>query len=259
MSAHAAVLAAGFVTALIASFVLLFVGRDFDNAKDPDDAPEKEKVNPFQALREAFLDRAFWRFLLLLVLLCLVRMMFQHMHFTWPKYVIREQGEAFPVGKVWGLNSLLILGLAPLGTAITRGLRPFNVLLFGAFISSLSPFVLCLGSTLPFQLGMVLTLTIGEALWSPRVYEYNLSIAPRGREATYVSLAALPYFLAKFLVGPTSGYLLNAFVPAEGPRQPAIMWAIIGMLTMLGPIGIFLGRGWLDAKEKPAEPESAPA
>jgi MFS family permease len=259
MSAHAAVLGAGFVTALIAAFVLLFVRSDFDQARDPDDALEQKKVNPFQALREAFLDRAFWRFLLLLALLCLVRMMFQHMHFTWPKYVTREQGEAFPVGKVWGLNALLILGLAPLGTAITRGRRPFNVLLFGAFISALSPFVLCLGSTLPFQLGMVLTLTIGEALWSPRVYEYNLSIAPRGREATYVSLAALPYFLAKFLVGPTSGYLLNAYVPAEGPRRPAIMWAIIGLLTMIGPIGIFLGRGWLDAKEKAAEPESAPA
>jgi MFS family permease len=259
MSAHAAVLAVGFVTAVLAAFVLLFVRRDFDNAKDPDDAPEKKKVNPFQALREAFLDRAFWRFLLLLVLLCLVRMMFQHMHFTWPKYVLRERGEAFPYASVWALNAWLIIPLAPLGTALTRNRRPFDVLLFGAFISSLSPFVLCLGSTMPFQIAMVLTLTIGEALWSPRVYEYNLSIAPRGREATYVSLAALPYFLAKGLVGPTSGYLLSAFVPAEGPRQPAIMWAIIGALTMLGPVGIFLGRGWLDAKNKPAEPESAPA
>jgi hypothetical protein len=110
---------------------------------------------------------------------------------------------------------------------------------------------------MPFQIAMVLTLTIGEALWSPRLYEYNLSIAPRGREATYVSLAALPYFLAKFLVGPTSGYLLEAFCPATGPRQPAILWAIIGMATMLGPIGIFLGRGWLEAKDK--APEAAPA
>jgi hypothetical protein len=177
-------------------------------------------------------------------------MMFQHMHFTWPKYVIREQGDAFPVGKVWAINPLLILVLAPLGTVVTRGRRPFNVLLLGATISSLSPFVLCFGSSLTFQLVMIVAFTIGEALWSPRLYEYNVSIAPRGREATYVSLAALPFFLAKFLVGPTSGYLLDAFCPPEGPRHSGMLWAIIGAVTMIGPVGIFLGRGWLEAKEK---------
>jgi hypothetical protein len=176
--------------------------------------------------------------------------MYQHMHFTWPKYVTREQGDAFPFGKVWGLNSLLILGLAPLGTALTRNRKPYTMITVGTTIAALSPFILCLGSSLAFQLAMVITSTIGEALFAPRVYEYNLAIAPRGREATYVSLAALPYFLAKFLVGPTSGYLLEAFCPAQGPRQPAILWAIIGMTTMLGPIGIYLGRGWLDAKAK---------
>jgi hypothetical protein len=174
--------------------------------------------------------------------------MFQHMHFTWPKYVLREQGASFPVGKVWGLNSLLILGLAPLGTALTRGRKPFNVLLLGATISAASPFVLCLGSSLPLQVTMVLVLTVGEALWSPRLYEYNLSIAPRGREATYVSLAALPYFLAKFLVGPMSGYLLEAYCPEVGPRNPAMLWAIIGGLTMLGPVGIFLLRRFVEER-----------
>jgi hypothetical protein len=108
---------------------------------------------------------------------------------------------------------------------------------------------------------MILFLTIGEALWSPRLYEYNVSIAPRGREATYVSLAALPYFLAKFLVGPTSGYLLTAYVPESGPPyNPAMLWALIGLSTMLGPIGIFLARGWISKKEEPKEaPEQAAA
>jgi hypothetical protein len=178
------------------------------------------------------------------------------MHFTWPKYVLREQGDQFPVGTVWSINAFLILFLAPLGTALTRRRRPFEVLLFGAFISALSPFVLVFGSSMPYQLGMILVLTIGEALWSPRLYEYNVSIAPRGREATYVSLAALPYFLAKFLVGPTSGYLLETYCPKEGARQPHILWALIGFSTMVGPIGIFLLRGWIGKKdeEKKEEP-----
>jgi MFS family permease len=254
MTANASILGVGFLSAVIAFLVIGFLRKDFEDRVDPEDGPadKKEKTNPLKALTEVFSDKAFWRFMLMLALLCLVRMMFQHMHFTWPKYVIREQGEDFPVGTLWSANSLMILVLAPLGTALTRKRRPFEVLLLGAFISSLSPFVLCFGSSMPFQVGMILLLTIGEALWSPRLYEYNVSIAPRGREATYVSLAALPYFLAKLLVGPTSGYLLAAYCPPTGPRQPAILWAIIGISTMLGPVGIFALRNLIQKKDEPA-------
>lgn len=256
-SANTAIMALGFLFATVAFVVIMTVRKDFEHKVHPDDAeamaaePAPKKVSPLVALKDVLKDRPFWRFMVLLVLLSLVRMMFQHMHFTWPKYVLREQGESFPVGTVWSFNSFLILFMAPLGTALTRSRKPFQVLLFGATISALSPFVLCFGSAMPFQIGMILLLTIGEALWSPRLYEYNLSIAPRGREATYVSLASLPYFLAKFLVGPTSGYLLSTYVPAEGPRQAWILWAVIGGSTMLGPIGIWLGRGWITKTDRP--------
>lgn len=258
MTANGAILGLGCLAAAAAVVVVLAMRRDFEHRRHPEDdaAPEAKKANPLRALREVLSDRAFWRFMMLLVLLSLVRMMFQHMHFTWPKYVTRMEGDAFPVGTVWSLNSMLILVLAPLGTALTRNRRPLDVLLFGAFVSALSPFVLCFGSSMPYQVTMILLLTVGEALWSPRLYEYNVAIAPRGREATYVSLAALPFFLAKLLVGPTSGYLLAAFCPADGARQPAILWAAIGLSTMLGPVGIWFARGWIgkrdDAPEGPA-------
>jgi hypothetical protein len=252
MSAHAAILALGFVSAAIAAFVVLAIRPDFEHGAG-DAAPEApKKANPLSAMKEVFGDRFFPRFLLMLALLSLVRMMFQHMHFTWPKYVTRMQGESFPVGTVWSINSMMIIVLAPLGTALTRHRKPLQVLLVGAFISSVSPFVLCFGSTMPYQLGMIVVLTIGEALWSPRLYEYNVSIAPRGREATYVSLASLPYFLAKFLVGPTSGYLLARFVPEQGPRDPAVLWAIIGASTVIGPIGILMLRRHFVREEEPA-------
>jgi len=254
-SAHRAIMAIGFVFALIAVFVVALLRKDFEHRIDPEDEPKeaKAKTSPLVALKEVLGDKIFWRFMMLLVLLSLVRMMFQHMHFTWPKYVLREKGDGFPMGTVWSFNSMLILVLAPLGTALTRKRRPFEVLLLGAFISALSPFILCLGSAMRFQIAMIIVLTIGEALWSPRLYEYNVSIAPRGREATYVSLASLPYFLAKFLVGPTSGYLLDRYVPANGPHHAAMLWAIIGFSTMLGPVGIFLLRGWIGKKDPPTE------
>ncbi len=53
-------------------------------------------------------------------------------------------------------------------------------------------------------------------------------------------------------MGPTSGYLLATYVPEEGTRNPAVLWAIIGISTMLGPIGIFSLRGWFARNERAA-------
>jgi MFS family permease len=281
MSAHAAILMLGFVFAAIAAVIVLFIRADFGEAamkakaaaeakawaakqaeesgayRAPDapevpEPPKPPRPNPLKVLGEVLSDKAFWRFMVLLVLLALVKLIFQHMHFTWPTYVTRMEGDAFPVGKVWSLNSFLILFLAPIGTAATRKYKALDVLLIGAFITAASPLVLCLGSSLPFQLTMIVTLTIGEALWSPRLYEYNLSVAPKGRESTYISLAALPYFVAKLLVGPSAGALLPLFVPEHGPRNPAALWAIISGVTLLGPIGILFARKWITRKEEPA-------
>lgn len=250
MSAHAAIMAEGFVFAVIAAVIVLFIRKDFGVASPAGAGAEKPKVNPARVLVEVLADRAFWRFVFLLVLFSLVKLIFQHMHFTWPTYVTRVQGEDFPVGKVWAINSFLILFLAPLGTALTRGRKPLDVLLLGAFITAASPFVLCFGSSLAFQLAMIVTLTIGEALWSPRLYEYNVSIAPPGREATYVALASVPYFLAKLIVGPSAGYFLAWFCPEHGPRTPALLWAIIGLITMIGPVGILATRDWITRKDE---------
>ncbi len=260
MSAYGVIMGMGFFFAVAGLLVTLLLRPGFEDRVDPEDGPVPVRQRAFfRALAEVAGDRTFWRFVLLMLFLSLVRMMFQHMHFTWPKYVLREQGEAFPIGTIWSLNSFLILFLAPAATALTRHRKPFEVLLAGAFVSAASPFVLCLGSSMPFQVTMILVLTVGEALWSPRLYEYNVSIAPRGREATYVALASLPYFLAKFLVGPTSGYLLEAFCPPSGPRHAALLWAVIGVTTMVGPVGILLGRRWMVGEREEPAPAAATA
>jgi MFS family permease len=240
LSAHDVILACGFASAALAAVVVLFVRRDLGR-----DAASAAPANPFRALASVVSDARFWRFMLLIVLLSLVRLMFQHMHFTWPKYVTRVEGDAFPVGTVWSLNSLGILFLVPLATAATRRMPIFPVLLVGATISAVSPFMLCLGSSLGTQVAMIAVLTIGEALWSPRLYEYNVAIAPRGQEATYVGLAKLPFFLAKLIVTPMSGWLLASYCPADGARNPPLLWAIVGATTLAGPLGMWLLRGWI--------------
>jgi hypothetical protein len=54
------------------------------------------------------------------------------------------------------------------------------------------------GSIHPYYIMAALYLTvfsIGEAFYSPRVYEYAAAIAPKGQEASYGSLAYLPFLV----------------------------------------------------------------
>ena len=245
MSAYRAIIGLGTLTAAMAFGATMFVRNDKDIknlAAKSDDATPTKKKNPLSVLGEVVRDGGFWRFMLLIGFLVLVKAIFVHMHSTWPKYITRERGEDFDWGWLWALNSVLILVFVPIVTAFTRKLSAYKVIVIGSFITATSPFIFALGTSTPIQITAIVVLTIGEALWSPRSYEYNVSIAPPGREATYVSLAVLPYFMAKFLVAMTAGKLLTAYCPPTGERHSGTMWVIIGLMTILGPIGILLFR-----------------
>jgi dipeptide/tripeptide permease len=108
------------------------------------------------------------------------------------------------------------------------------------------------GSVNPYYvmiLLFVLFLSIGEAFYSPRLYEYTAAIAPKGQEASYMAMSYLPFFLAKLAVGPLSGALLTWFCPATGPRHSATLWLIIGLSTMLAPIGFLVFQRFIRVHE----------
>lgn len=248
MSAYRAIIGLGTITAGMAFLSTLFVRNDKDianlatKAEGAAEGDAAKKKNPLAVLGEVVRDGAFWRFMLLIGFLVLVKAIFVHMHSTWPKYITRERGEDFDWGWLWALNSVLILIFVPIVTAFTRKLKAYTVIVIGSFITAASPFIFAFGTSTAIQVTAIVVLTVGEALWSPRSYEYNVSIAPPGREATYVSLAVLPYFMAKFLVAMTAGKLLTAYCPPTGERHSGIMWVMIGLMTLLGPVGILVFR-----------------
>ena len=174
--------------------------------------------------------------MLFVSLLVLVRLIFQHAHQTWPKYTMREFGERFPFADYWSLNPLLIIFLTPIATALTRERSAFGTIVVGSLVTALSVGFLVASTTVTATLLFIVTLSVGEALWSPRLYEYTTVIAPRGREASYMGLSQVPMFLAKPVVGFMSGSLLAAYCPQTGPRESAWMWAIIGLTTLAGPV-----------------------
>ena len=82
--------------------------------------------------------------------------------------------------------------------------------------------------------------------------QFSTEIAPKGRESTYLSLAVLPSFIAKLVVGPLSGYLLNIYTPVDKVTKAvlphphhAMIWFWVGAIALLTPIGLILCSRWI--------------
>jgi MFS family permease len=228
-------------------------------------------------------EKAFYRFLLFMTLVVGVRMIFYQLAFTFPKYGIRELGDGAPFAHLSGiLNSVMIVVLVPICGALTQKISAYRMVTVGSFVSATSVFFIALppawfqpladgwlgnfvvhwwlgvaGPVNPLYISIfffIVLLSLGEALWSPRLYEYAAAIAPKGQEASYMALSMLPFFLGKFLVGGLSGWLLEKFCPATGPRNPEFMWFLIGCMAMVTPVGTLLFRKHLQLQEAGREP-----
>jgi hypothetical protein len=219
----------------------------------------------------------FYKFLAFLSLAAFIKMIFLHMDYTYPTFGIRELGEGAPVGHLYGLNNILIVFLAPLVGVLTQRIPAYRMVIFGSFIAASSVFIMTVpthwfkpvadgwfgnlightwlgvaGTIHPYYVMIflfVLFLSIGEALYSPRLYEYTAAIAPKGQEASYMAMSSLPFFLAKLAVGPLSGVLLARFCPETGPRHSATLWLIIGLSTMIAPVGLFVFQRFIRVHE----------
>lgn len=229
-------------------------------------------------------EPALYRFLVFMLLVVGVKLIGYHMAFTFPKFSLRELGEGAPIGRLYSvLNSAMIILLVPICGALSGRFTAYRMVITGTLISASSVFFLAIpvhwfkpladgwlgdliahrwlnisGEVNPWYISIflfVVILSIGEVLWSPRLYEYAAAIAPKGQEASYMALSVLPYFGAKFVVGTMSGFLLAHYCPAEGPRNSAGMWFVIGCMAMITPVGTFLLRRYIQAPEAGREPK----
>lgn len=191
---------------------------------------------PLEILRETIQTKSFWRFLVVCLITVNIRMIFRHLDATLPKYMLREFGDNVPKGTIYAINPALIIILVPLVTAATTAVDPLVMIHYGSYISAGSVFFLALSTSIPACVLFVIALSIGEAVWSPRLNDYTMSVVKEGREGTYMALSSAPLFLAKLPVGFMSGYLLVEYCPEQGERHSKTMWLIIGLTTAMSPI-----------------------
>jgi len=219
---------------------------------------------------------AFYRLLVFFLFIGFLKAIYLQMDYVFPKFGIRELGLNAPVGKIANINAIMIIILAPIVGGLTQKFVSYRMVVIGAIICAAGVFIMALptewfqkaassglgewlggvyfgvrGNLHPYYIMSALYLivfSIGEAFYSPRVYEYAAAIAPKGQEASYGSLAYLPFLVGKILVG-TGGWLLAAFVPEHGPRHPGTMWLIFALAASVAPTGLILFRRYIRVPE----------
>jgi hypothetical protein len=219
----------------------------------------------------------FYKFLAFLGLAAFVRLIMYQMHYTYPKFGIRELGAGAPIGRLWGINPLLIIFLVPLVGALSQRVTAYKMVTVGSAIAAASVFIMALppawfqsfadgplgywighgylglkGPVNPYYITIflyIVVLSVGEAIYSPRLYEYAAAIAPKGQEASYLSLSYLPFFLAKLFVGMASGVLLAKYCPETGERHSGTLWLIIALTTTIAPVGLLVFRRFIQVHE----------
>lgn len=196
------------------------------------------------AVRSPFLDP---RFMFFIFILLPVRTLFAHQWLTIPDYVFRCFPEAVNSKFEWisGLNPLIIVFFVPTIASLTRKAKVLDMMLIGTTLSAVTTFILVPSPELGRLLTYVALFSLGEAVWSSRFLEYVADLAPPGKVGSYMGLANIPWFLAKFTTGLYSGMMLNRFIPATGPRDPGTLWIIYGCIACITPVGLLLARRWL--------------
>jgi MFS family permease len=236
----------------------------------------KSAIDTAQLFRRLLGQSAFYRLLAFFLFIGFLKAIFLQMDYVFPKWGIRELGLNAPVGKLSAINAIIIIFLVPIVGALTQKFAAYGMVVIGGAICAAGVFIMALptqwfevaansvigqwlghgflgvhGSLHPYYIMAALYLivfSVGEAFYSPRVYEYAAAIAPKGQEASYGSLAYLPFLVGKVLVG-AGGWLLAAFCPEQGPRHSGTMWLIFALAASVAPIGLVVFRRYIRIPE----------
>jgi len=222
-------------------------------------------------------ERGFYRLLIFLVLIAFLKLIVMQMYYVFPEFGIRVLGPGAPVGHLWAVNQWFIILFVPIVGALTQKFSAYRMVIVGGVLTASSVFIMALptqwfqsaangalgdwighrylglnGVIHPYYVMITLFVTVyslGEAFYSPRVYEYAAAIAPKGQEASYSALSYIPLMLAKLMIGTFSGFLLARYCPEHGVRDSGMLWLAVALTASVAPVGLVLLRSHIQVHE----------
>ncbi len=229
---------------------------------------KKQTANrrPLKLICEVAHERPFQKLIVFLLLTLGVRLVFTLQFLVMPQYYTRTIGDDFDLGFMNSLNPFIIItGLIAIIPIINK-FSTVKLMISGMSISAASLILMAIPPEWYFVfpgietigqayfIAIFLQITIfafGELLFSPRFSEYVARVAPKDKVASYMSLSALPMFIAKPINGVVGG-LLVAHLCYDGIaakmdtghidfwHSPEFMWTIYLIMAVISPIAIIL-------------------
>ena len=178
-----------------------------------------------------------------------------------------------PVGALNALNPLIICFGVILSTPIVARFKLFRVMYVGIVISAVSMVILALPPTwiaglfgwsitkayAVMVISQIVVFSVGEMIWSPRLYEYTAAIAPEGRAASYMGLSYLPQVMARLAEGLIAGRLLTKYCPPDVTERldsvpymqsPQFMCLILAALAIASPLLVAVFKGVIQKESR---------
>jgi proton-dependent oligopeptide transporter, POT family len=198
----------------------------------PGDAPPPRSMG--KVLQDMLTVFGNLRFMTFLVIFSGFWAMFWHVFYALPFYVRDylkfERFELIETVDAW----TIILVTVPI-TALAKRLKPLTAMVVGFALATSCWFVMAGFPTLPMTVAAIVLFALGEAIQSPRYYEYVANLAPKEQVGTYMGFAFLPIAIGTFIAGWSSGFLVKTYVQGGNPDAPR-MWLWVGAYGVVSTI-----------------------
>ncbi len=221
---------------------------------------------PLMLICEVAKERPFQKLIVFLALTLGVRLVFTLQFLVMPQYYTRTIGDDFQLGFMNSLNPFIIITGLILIIPIINKFSTVKLMIWGMSISAFSLVLMAVPPETYFIIPGIETIgqayfvaiflqiiifASGELLFSPRFSEYVARVAPKDKVASYMSLSALPMFIAKPINGVVGG-LLVSYLCYDGIaakmdtghidfwHSPEFMWTIYLIMAVISPLAIIL-------------------
>ena len=137
------------------------------------------------------------------------------------KYMVRTLGSDAHFGFMIAVHSVTMLLGVFLFTMLTFHYSSYSLLIVGGLVGSVSALVMLIDYSYWNIIIFIVILSIGESIWTPRLLDYTLQIAPPRQEGLYLALCNCPFYFGMIITGALSGVLFEEFCPEGGIRRTA--------------------------------------
>jgi len=212
------------------------------------------KKGCWQHARQVFILKKFWRLVVLVLILLLIKIVFYQQTVMLPLYMDRDLNDDSHYGLMIIINQLVIIIALPLFTYMTYDKKLYDIFIWGGVISVLSLVPFLFGASYKTVVLYIVISSLAESLYGPKILEYLLKLSPKGKEGLFLALIAIPGSISTAFSGVMAGVLLEEYCPEDGEKKCWLMWTIVGLCALIGILVLITLRKWIEEPSFESQP-----